>query len=1284
MSVGITAGRLVRALALALAAVLVGVALLGLLLAAALPLAERHPQRVADWLSARAGHPVAFDTLQAHWTRRGPLLQLDGLRIGDAHDPVRIGRAQVQVAAYSGLLPGRAFTELRLRGLALQLHRDDDGRWHVRGLPGQQRTDGDPFAVLERLGELQVVGARLSVDAPGLAFHAQVPALDLRLRVAGARVRVAAQALAAPGQSPLHLVADVDRTEGQGTVYLGGEAVDLAAWSALVRHAGPQLVSGRGTLGVWASVQDSRVRAISSNLDFSVLELRAEGRAPARVRLDRLRMHGRWEADGGRGWRLDLSRLMAGDGAQAAVIEDLVAIWDGTHGALAADRLDLGPVLAGLPLYEGLAPATRAWLQAATPEVSLRQVQASGGRDGPMQVAAHLHALRFDAVGDTPGLAGLSGRLQADQDGAVFTLDPDAALRFDWPAGFGDPHHIQGHGRLVAWAEDGGWQVHTPGLRIEGDGYAADVRGGLLLRGDGRRPRIDMVARVDDAHVPVARRFWVRHQMPAAAVQWLDAALVDGYVRQGRVVVSGELAHWPFDAPPGQAPAGIFHAQAQLADVVLKFQPDWPAAEGINGQVRFIADGFDFRGQGSLAGLPARDLVGRIADFGHAELVLSANTRGDAGQVLSLLQGSPLRIPALDALQVEGPVHGRFAMQLPMHDGAQDAQVEGEAVLEGVAADAPEFGLALAAMQGQLRYDQSGLTGEAVQVMHAGHPGVLDLRGGDGHVHDARHAFEGTLRAAFTARDLLAQVPELDWLQPRVQGRSRWQAAVSIPTAAHDAAQRGVLQLDSDLVGTTLDLPAPLDKAASQALPTRVRVPLPLDAGEVTVRLGQRAAVRARVGDAPTGIRVTLGGNAAAAPPIAGLAIDGQTPRLAALEWAGLAGGGPDAADGTALALQSVDLGVGRLLLGGGALEQVRIRARGQDTGTRFEFDGPGLAGRLLVPHDRAQALDGQLQHLHWRRLAPAVAGTAPPMAASAAVDAASSGIDPATLPPITLEVADLRLDEARLGSASVMTRPVPGGLALERLRTRSDTHRIDATGQWRGRGEAQRTEVSLQLDSRNVGALLAGVGQAGRVRGGEGEVRLQAGWPGGPAGFSAQALEGHLAVVLKDGQLVDVEPGAGRVLGLLSVAELPRRLSLDFRDFFERGFAFNRIAGDVRAGGGQARSDNLVIDGPAAEIRIVGSANLHARTYDQTIEVLPKSGNLLTAVGAIAGGPVGAAVGAVANAVLKRPLGELGATTYRVSGPWADPQVDVVRREPARAPVTVPDDVPASANPGH
>ena len=162
-------------------------------------------------------------------------------------------------------------------------------------------------------------------------------------------------------------------------------------------------------------------------------------------------------------------------------------------------------------------------------------------------------------------------------------------------------------------------------------------------------------------------------------------------------------------------------------------------------------------------------------------------------------------------------------------------------------------------------------------------------------------------------------------------------------------------------------------------------------------------------------------------------------------------------------------------------------------------------------------------------------------------------------------------------------------------------------------------------------------------------------------------ALQGNLHIQARNGQLLEVEPGAGRVLGLLSVAQLPRRMMLDFRDFFSRGFAFNRLEGNVRFGDGAAHTDDMRIEGPAADIGIRGRTDLRAQRFDQTIDVQPRAGNLLTVVGAVAGGPVGAAVGAAANAVLGKPLGGIGARTYHVSGPWKDPKVEVIDREQAR-----------------
>src|SRR5688500_13636841 len=169
-----------RTLFSVLALGLIAMALVAGVTSQLLPLAERHPDRIAAWLSERADRPVAFDRVETEWTRRGPLLRLDGLRIGAGRDAFEIGDAELLVSQYAGLLPGRSFTELRLRGLDLTLERADDGRWRVHGLPGQQQAGGDALSALERLGELQVIGGRLAVRAPSLGIDAVLPRVGVR------------------------------------------------------------------------------------------------------------------------------------------------------------------------------------------------------------------------------------------------------------------------------------------------------------------------------------------------------------------------------------------------------------------------------------------------------------------------------------------------------------------------------------------------------------------------------------------------------------------------------------------------------------------------------------------------------------------------------------------------------------------------------------------------------------------------------------------------------------------------------------------------------------------------------------------------------------------------------------------------------------------------------------------------------------------------------------------------------------------------------------------------
>ena len=163
--------------------------------------------------------------------------------------------------------------------------------------------------------------------------------------------------------------------------------------------------------------------------------------------------------------------------------------------------------------------------------------------------------------------------------------------------------------------------------------------------------------------------------------------------------------------------------------------------------------------------------------------------------------------------------------------------------------------------------------------------------------------------------------------------------------------------------------------------------------------------------------------------------------------------------------------------------------------------------------------------------------------------------------------------------------------------------------------------------------------------------------------GSGAARLHGRLKVWVGSGRFLELDPGAGRLFGLLSVRELPRRLALDFRDFFQTGMSFTEIRGDFSFDAGNAYTEGLKIKAPAADIIVIGRTGLSARDYEQTALVSPKIG-VLPMVGALAAGPAGAAAGLIAQRVLE---GEKAlAANYKITGSWEKPLV--IKQATARA----------------
>jgi len=254
------------------------------------------------------------------------------------------------------------------------------------------------------------------------------------------------------------------------------------------------------------------------------------------------------------------------------------------------------------------------------------------------------------------------------------------------------------------------------------------------------------------------------------------------------------------------------------------------------------------------------------------------------------------------------------------------------------------------------------------------------------------------------------------------------------------------------------------------------------------------------------------------------------------------------------------------------------------------------------------------------------------------------------------------------LGELHLRMLPDPLGLRMDNFLL------ANPDGRLRGKGllanhPRRPTRLEFDLESENLDKLLSRLGMPGSVRRGKLHISGPLGWTGGLEAFDLTKLEGDLEVNAKNGQFLKIEPGAGKLLGILSLQSLPRRIALDFRDVFTDGFAFDDIAGQVHIERGSAYAKNLRMSGPAAKVSMSGVANLVNETQNLRVSIQPRLEDTLAVAGALLGGPAVGVGALIASKVLQNPLGQAAAFEYVITGPWADPLVTKLDRpkvEPA------------------
>ena len=1243
-----------------LAAVVVGI---GKLL---MPYSVHYQPELEAWLSEAFNQPVRVESFSGEWKAFGPRIRLQGLTLmpEGVKSEIAISRAALDIKPLNALIPGRPLYSFRIIGADLSLERKSDGRYVLSGLGvSDTGSDKDPSPGLRDValnGEVRLQDISLSFDDPERAIHLVLNNVNGRLTADGRNISAEIQA-SLTDRDRKRVVGDLDAT---AQISLNSEQrVTQAQWhvktgelllAELVRQLPPHPlvpVSGRLNAEVWGEWQQGSPQQMQGVLDLRNAQLSSQ---TGPLNIDHLNSLFNFRFTQRKDWQFDLSDVTveyAGDewrSERFSVARNLpqdLGLW------VSSDYLELEFPL--LLTQRIIATYNTPW------PVAIPQ-RAQGGvsdldfiLDSKWQLKmakGQLENGRFWGWEKGPDVEGINAQVELNSGVGDISLSGQS-VKLDWLSTFRRPviAAVTDCRLEVQWEGKSDWQLDLNHCKLENDDISGFGRV-RLASGEGK-PNIDINVAMTRGDLSRFGDYWPENVMNKTTVQWLRASVLAGEIVDGRFSMVGDLDDFPFTNH-----AGRLQAIAPGRNVNIKYVDNWPHVRQVEGAAFFEGLGMYVEGKiGDTAGARVDRVTASILNFRKPVLDVTYQTRTDLPRLVSFIRSTPLLDGVdldLDQFVLEGESEIDGHIHLELGEGSAPLQVNGSLLLNGNRFTELVSGVVIDGIAGNLDYDRDGLKATAMPGYFKGYPVNIDIASTWAGEEVFRAHVSGDLPVDKVIPDELF---ELEPLFYRASGTSHWDVSLSVASVEGYLDREVWLEVYSGLDGVSIDLPAPLHKSEEQVWPLMVRYPV--RAAQHILSADFLGSVQLKMelskdDSSPVRAAIELGGKVEALPDSGLFSVNGSTDSFDLEGWVDLAVdqfSASEASDG--LTLQTARVDAEQISVFDRQFDDVGLWMKYEDGIITGTFDGQDINGtvRYYKNDEGAHSMSGEFERL----IMP------DPVAEGMTVET-----DPADLPEMHFYCKEFGYLGLDLGETRIEGYPVANGFRIESVEAQSSGFIFNARGDWTRDDKGERSDFNIRISSESLGSVLEAMDISSAMRGGQTLVHFDAWWEGPPALFALERLNGEMDISVIQGNILTADPGAGRMLGLLSLTDLPRRLAMDFRDVFDDGFSFDEAKGTMKLENGTSHTDDMRLSSTAAEISIVGSTDLVAETFDYEFAVRPGVSKTLPVIGAIAGGPIGAAAGIALQAILRDALGEAAEARYTIRGPWEDAQIEPVEKQ--------------------
>jgi uncharacterized protein (TIGR02099 family) len=1271
-----------------------------------LPDIEQYHERITSSVSAAIGNPVTIGKIQGEWRGFLPHLNFTDVRILDDHrQPALVFKRIDGSLSWMSLFTAKLrLASLEIDRPELLIRRDAEGKFFIGNLVLSRQGDNNDLSDwLLHQSNLVVRNALIVwIDEQRGAPPLVLQQVNLRIHNFFGKHSFALQAIP-PNElsTPLDvrgefIGASFDNPgKWHGRLFTRIDYTDVTAWRPWLDLPG-EFSRGRGALRGWLGVNDGKVTQITADLDLRDVITRLGEDLPE-MTLHELRGRASWQELPG-GFEVSTRHLAMKlqDGLifqptnfylRAVNAGDQQATGSkASGGEIRANLLRLEN-LAELAKYLPMEAALRARLDAYAPrgEVSNLDAQWQGSPEKPdnYKLKGHFENLALNQVGKMPGFSGLTGEVDGSEASGRLSIDARKMI-VDAPGVMREPLSFATLTGQAGWQrKNGELSVNVDNIAVANDDLAGNLYGSYRTQA-GTLGVLDLTARLTRGDISRAARYTPLVALNKEGNDWLNGALLAGHTEDFRIRIKGNLSNFPLDGTKDV----LFEIGGHARDAVMEFDKNWPRIENISGE--FLIQGNKLEVQSPSATIldtRLHNVTVTIPDMMSKDLSLEikGEATGPSNSFLEFVQKSPVRgyIDGFtDGVSARGNGRLDLSAGIPL-TGDKPVKVSGTIKVQDNDIDLGKDVPLLRNTRGTLSFTESGMHANDVSAQILGGKASISVQSEEG----------GMVHATVKGRsnvDVLRRIetyPVLDYLH----GSADWDANINVKKKS---AQ---IIIASNLQGISSSLPQPFAKRADEVMLLRVEKnpvlilpkraahqekcaePCPKVEGSVaegrdviTVRLGnllsarlerqnENGAMMVKRGTVSFGVQDKSPASKKVKKPSRvkdGVWLAGDLPEVSVEGWGSLAGGTGKAGHGPALPIAGANLHIGKLTGYGQSFSALHVTVARRGDGLAARLSSSGLNGEVVwEPHGygTGSMFRAHLSNLQWsgeEQSKPALPSAQPVNARQA------SKTQPGDIPALDISIENLQIEGKHIGRMQMIGHPENKDWRMRRLNITNPDGSLVGDGIWSDTRGQQKTQLNLLLDISDAGKILARSGYPNTVKGGSGRLVADLSWAGTPDEFSSATLNGSLKLDTGKGQFLKMDPGAGKLLSVLSLQDLPRHIALGFTDVFSEGFQFDNINGNATIKDGVIESQDFRIYGSSAKVTMKGSVDLKNETQNLKVRILPTLGDSVSLIGAFAISPVVGIGSLIVNKVLGNPLDKLASFEYNVTGPWRDPSV--------------------------